>query len=165
MYYDIILSKLGGFMRKYINTDEGFKEIEDYGIVEFLDLNNTGRVYRYMGIIYDGEYAANYALASEAEHIDLAEEIKREFGNDYSVCIGAKGKVVDFNRHYCEDDVPVDVIKDILEDIRYYYEVYKKDVVIRMNNFDYIDDSERSCEDINEIMNALDSIKNVRTRN
>ena len=152
-------------MKKYINTDDGFTQIEDYGIVDFLNLNTTGRVYRYLGIIYEDEYAANYAPASEAEHADLAEEIKREFGNDYSVCIGAKGKSVDFNRHYSEDDIPVDTIKDILEDIRYYYEKYKKDVIIKMNNFDCIDDDERSCEDINEIIEALDSMKNVRTRN
>ena len=152
-------------MKKYINTSDGFKEIEDYGIVEFLHMNEDGRIYKYMGFIYEDEYAASYAPASEAEHSDLGNEIKKEFGDNYNVCVGAQGKVIDFNRHYSEDNIPIDVIENILEDIRYYYKKYNKDVIIKMNNFDNIDDKEHSCDQIDEIISSLDLIKNVRSRN
>ena len=152
------------FMMKYLNTDEGFVKIDDYGIIDFLNMNCDGRVYKFMAYIYDDEYAISCGPAAKYQHSDLGLQIRKEFGDQYDASLGACGNQIDFHKYETINNATIDVINDILEDIKYYHEVYNKDAVIRMNNFEYLDGKEFNCNEINQITNMLKSMKNVRTR-
>lgn len=151
-------------MKKYKKTTNGFVEIDDYGILDYLYKSESYTMYKLIISIYEDEYVISYDKARNTSHYSLYTEINREFGLNSIICIGGYGTQLDmFNFSELNNSV-IEALIGVLLEIKEFYLKTNEDIFISLTKILNPNSDMYNGNDIDNIIESLEKLMNVKSK-
>lgn len=135
-------------------------EIENYGIYDYFNYSDHIFISKMIGAFVNDLYVIETGHGDKCDHYGMIVDIQAKYGFDFDLYVASYGDELNF---FAEKKAlnaqSIDIILNIIFELKNYYTFSKKNKSIRFIGFPHELKNITNCEQLNELINILKNLK------